>query len=213
MHITKEEIEALDRIFKINLVNGITGIKPANLIGTVSNAGVSNLAIISSVVHLSSSPALIGFMMRPHADYRRDTYNNIIANKVYTINHVSNEHVLAAHYTSAKFSADVSEFDQCGFTEAYINGFKAPFVEQSQLKVGLKLVEEIQIQSSGTSMIIGSVEQVICADEIIDESGVLNLEIANSVGISGLNAYYKLGYIDKFPFAREEEAPSFSIQK
>lgn len=65
MHLTKEDIRATEKIRQLNLINAVSGIKSANLIGTKSKAGHSNLAIFSSIIHLSSNPATIGFMMRP----------------------------------------------------------------------------------------------------------------------------------------------------
>ena len=64
-HIKKNEFENLDSFYRSNLVNSVVGIKQANLIGTISKSGITNLAIFSSVVHLGSNPALIGFFNRP----------------------------------------------------------------------------------------------------------------------------------------------------
>jgi flavin reductase (DIM6/NTAB) family NADH-FMN oxidoreductase RutF len=61
MYLNKEDILKAERIFRLNLINSITGVKPANLIGTQSKEGNSNLAIFSSVVHMGSNPALVGF--------------------------------------------------------------------------------------------------------------------------------------------------------
>ena len=52
MHLTKEQIQQTSRIKRLNIINSITGVKPANLIGSISDNGHSNLAIFSSVVHL-----------------------------------------------------------------------------------------------------------------------------------------------------------------
>ncbi len=76
--ISKADISNMSKIFRLNLINSITGIKPANLVGTKSLDGKSNLAIISSVVHLSSNPPMVGFFMRPSKEVRRDTYDNIL---------------------------------------------------------------------------------------------------------------------------------------
>lgn len=62
MHISKTDIEKLDRISRLNLVNSLSGFKSANVIGTRSTSGISNLAIVSSILHLSSSLAVIGFI-------------------------------------------------------------------------------------------------------------------------------------------------------
>ena len=82
---TSNDIKKLDKVYRLNLINSITGIKPANLIATRSKDGVDNVAIFSSVVHLGSNPAMIGFVMRPQSDKKSDTYQNIIDTNVYCI--------------------------------------------------------------------------------------------------------------------------------
>ena len=124
MHYTEQDISELDRIKRLNLINSISGIKPANLIGTISSEGHTNLAIFSSVVHLGSNPALLGFMLRPHIEVRRHTYDNILYNGEYTINHVTRPMMKKAHYTSAKFDRSISEFEACHLTEEYLFDFK-----------------------------------------------------------------------------------------
>ena len=64
-HFTKKNILEMDKVKRLNIVNSITGIKPGNLIGTISNDNFPNLAIFSSIVHLGSNPALLGFILRP----------------------------------------------------------------------------------------------------------------------------------------------------
>ena len=133
MHLTKEQIQQTSRIKRLNIINSITGVKPANLIGSISENGHSNLAIFSSVVHLGSNPALLGFILRPQHEVRRDTYDNIMQTKYYTINHISSDYVENAHYTSAKFDKEDSEFERCKFTEEYLFDFDAPFVKESRV--------------------------------------------------------------------------------
>ena len=72
MHLTKQDILDSDRIKRLNMINSLTGIKPGNIVGSISNDGKTNLAIISSVVHLSSKPGLIGFIMRPHGEVKKE---------------------------------------------------------------------------------------------------------------------------------------------
>jgi flavin reductase (DIM6/NTAB) family NADH-FMN oxidoreductase RutF len=209
MNFTKQDILDCDRIKRLNIINSISGIKPGNLIGSISDKGTTNLAIISSVVHLSSNPPLIGFIMRPRGEVKRDTYNNIRENHLFTINHIPTSHIEQAHYTSAKFDTEISEFDRCGFTPEYIEGFKAPFVKESKIKMGLKLVEEIPIPSSKTTMIVGEIQHLMLPDNTMNETGFINLEQADTAGIAGLNSYYKLQFLDSFPYARVEDVPTF----
>jgi flavin reductase (DIM6/NTAB) family NADH-FMN oxidoreductase RutF len=209
MKIVKAELEELDKVTRLNIFNSMTGIKPGNLIGTRSKSGKENLAVFSSVVHLGSNPALIGFILRPHHDFRRDTYENILETGFYTINHIPAQLTKNAHYTSAKFEAGVSEFEECNLTPEYSDSFEVPYVKESGIKIGMKYLESIPIFVNNTSLIIGTVEEVHYPDNAVSEIGQLDLEKANSCGISGLDGYYKLQKIDSYPFVRTTEMPEF----
>ena len=209
MHLTKEQIQQTSRIKRLNIINSITGVKPANLIGSISENGHSNLAIFSSIVHLGSNPALLGFILRPQHEVRRDTYDNIIQTKYYTINHIPSDYVENAHYTSAKFNKEDSEFERCKFTEEYLFDFDAPFVKESRVKIGLKLEEMLPIELNKCVMVIGSIQHLWVDDVAVEDDGQINLELLDDVGIGGLNSYYKLKRIAQFPYARVNELPDF----
>lgn len=210
MYLSKIDIENTERVKRLNIINSISGIKPGNLIGTRSNAGQANLAIISSVIHLGSNPAYLGFIVRPGGEVRRHTQENINENGYFTINHITQGFIENAHYTSAKFDHDISEFEACELTEETLHGFLAPFVKESVLKIGLKHVESVPIKSSGTTMIVGQIEHLTIPDDSLNDSGYINLETAQGIGISGLNSYYKLEKLADFPYARASEIPDFN---
>ena len=206
---TEEDILQMPKVKRLNIINSITGIKPANLISTIDERNRHNLAIFSSVVHLGSNPALIGFILRPQQKTRRHTYENILENGYYTINHLPNHKTLEGHYTSAKFDKETSEYDVCHFTPEFQHEFPVPYVKESFLKMGLKHVESIPIKYNGTVMIVGKILQVYVAKSSLSEEGYINLEEAKSVGISGLNTYYDLKKIASYPYARPHELPHF----
>lgn len=208
-YFSEEDILQMPKVKRLNIINSITGIKPANLISTIDERNRHNLAIFSSVVHLGSNPALIGFILRPQEKIRRHTYENILENGYYTINHLPNHKTLEGHYTSAKFDKETSEYDVCHFTPEFQHDFPAPYVKESFLKMGLKHVESIPIKYNGTVMIVGKILQVYVAKSSLSEEGYINLEEAKSVGISGLNTYYDLKKIASYPYARPHELPQF----
>ena len=139
----------------------------------------------------------------------RHTFQNIKTNRYYTINHVHQSFVEKAHFTSAKFDQQTSEFEKCQLTEEYLFDFKAPFVKESQLKLGMHFLEAIPIHLNNTVLVIGEILHLIIPDECIGERGHLDLSNINDVGISGVNSYYSLQKIAQFPFARPEELPIF----
>lgn len=209
MLLKKEDIEQLDKIYRINLINSLSGIKPANLIGTKSKNEVANLAIFSSVVHLGSNPAQFGMVMRPQTEIPKDTYRNILESGYYTINHVSEGFIKNAHYTSAKLEAHQSEFDMMKIEKESIGDFYAPFVKDSEVKLGMKHLKSLDLPN-GCIFIIGEVQLVSIKEELVDEKGMLDLAKYNHVGIGGVSNYYALKNVDSFPYVRVNEIPDFN---
>lgn len=207
-HLSESDILNLEKFYRANLINSISGYKPANLIGTVSKDGKMNLAVFSSVLHLGSDPALLGMIVRP-ATVPRHTYENILETKVYTINHIHESFVEKAHFTSAKFDRDVSEFDACKLTPEYLDDFAAPFVQESRVKIGMRFLEELPIAHNGTILVIGKVEHILLPQEIIADDGQAQLEKVKDVCISGLESYNSVSALKKFPYARVKDLPNF----
>lgn len=213
MYYTSQDIESMDKLQKIKFINAISGIKPANLIGTVSDCGNTNLAIFSSVVHLGSAPPLLGFVLRPAGEVPRHTYENILQNKQYTINHIHRSFTKNAHYTSAKIDRAESEFKTCGLTEEYFPDFKAPFVKESIIKMGLEFREAIDIKWNDTIFVIGEIRHLVIPDTAVGEDEDIDLAQIHGVGISGLNTYYDLKKIERYPYARASEIPDFNVDR
>ncbi len=208
VHITKKNILGMDMVPRLTLVNGITGYKPANLIGTVSSDKKTNLAIISSVVHLGSDPALIGFIMRPLVG-ERHTMENILATGKYTINHIHEEIAERGHFTSADFPRDTSEFERCNLTPEFLFDFEAPYVLESKIKIGLSLVESVYLGINKTIMVIGQVEHIIMKENYIGDNGGIDLNASGTICISGLDTYHHVNKIISYPYARPENVPKF----
>ena len=194
------DIDQFERIYRINLINAISGFKSVNLIGTKSADGKPNVAVFSSVIHMGSNPPLLGFIMRP-LPYQRDTYPNLKSTGQYTINHVTADIYQQAHQTSAKYEKGISEFEACGLTEEYINGFTAPFVKECSIKIGLSYVEEYPIKANNTILVIGKVEHLILPENILEDSGHLNIHEANSLTMSGLDTYFKTEKLERMAYA------------
>jgi flavin reductase (DIM6/NTAB) family NADH-FMN oxidoreductase RutF len=114
-HFTIQEVQTRDRFTRANFINCMSGFKSASLVATVNTKAIPNLAIFNNIVHLGADPALIGIVNRPR-EAAPHTLANIEATGEYTINLFTKEQIKAAHQTSAKYAAGVSEFEATGFT-------------------------------------------------------------------------------------------------
>jgi flavin reductase (DIM6/NTAB) family NADH-FMN oxidoreductase RutF len=202
---TSNDLQQMARIPRLTLVNSITGFKSGNLVGTCNEAGVSNLAIFSSAVHLGSEPALIGIVTRPivpDGKTTRHTYDNIRQTGFFTLNHVHAGIVPQAHQTSASYDEGVSEFEAVGLTPEYLGLGKTPYVQESRIKMGLEYVEEYFIQANQTILVVGKVVELFLPENALDEAGNLDLNLAETVAVSGLDTYHSATQLHRLPYAR-----------
>lgn len=199
--INTDELLAWDKLYRINALNKLSGFKSACLISSINSQQETNLAIFNSICHIGANPFYIGFILRP-TTVDRHTYLNIKETTYYTINHVNSSIYKQAHQSSAKYDQGVSEFNKCHLTESYIEGFKAPFVKESKIKLGLSFVEEQLFRCNNTRMIIGKVEKIILPENSIDSNGDLRLDLLDSVAVNGLDSYYKAYFLETLDFAR-----------
>lgn len=192
--------------YRAHLVNSLSGFKSANLIGTISKTGQTNVAIFSSVVHLGASPALVGFIMRPNS-VERHTLENIKNTKQYTINQVNHSFWQNAHQTSAKYDGDTCEFDQTNLTKSFIEGIDAPFVKESKLKYSLLLKDIMPIAANNTLLIIGEINNIICHDDAITQDGYIDIESLGTVAVSGLDSYHICQRLSRLQYAQPVQLP------
>jgi len=198
--ITEIDLSEMDNRSRVHLVNAITGFKSVSLIGT-QNAQNENLAIFSSVMHLGSNPALLGFIVRP-ASVSRNTLDNILETGFYTVNHINENIFNAAHQTSARYESIISEFDETGLTPEYKNDFKAPFVAESAIQIGLEFKEKIDININNTILIIGEIKQIYFPLNCLCSDGYLDIEKAKTITCSGLDSYHTTKRIDRLTYAK-----------
>ncbi len=201
-HLKAADWQSWERFFRANFINSLTGFKSASLIGTINAAGVPNLGMFSSMVHIGSDPALIGYINRPIAAAPH-TLANIKSNGWYTVNHIQASFVDKAHQTSAKYPDEVNEFDEVGLTAEYIEGINVPFVKESKVKYLLSLKEILPIQLNDTFLVIGQLEQVLIDPALTPASdGFLQLDQVGTLTSNGLDAYYSTHLVDRFEYAK-----------
>ena len=189
MILNNNDIEALEQNFRRAFVNSLAGFRQVVLVGTKSAAGNTNLAIFNPLIHLGANPALFGLITRPD-NVQRDTYQNILETKEYTLNYIESAPYKKAHQTSARYEKDVSEFEQVGFNESYHANSKAPFVQEAIVKIAMKFEDSIPIPLNGTLLIIGSITQVEINDNLVGEDGYVALSEADILISQGLDAYF-----------------------
>ena len=202
-NFTKEEINEMDKIRRLNLINSCTGYKSANLIVTKSLSGIPNVAIFSSVTHIGSNPPMVSFITRP-LSVKRDTYNNLKENGYFTINHITENMIEDAHHTSASYDQSISEFDKTNLIAEYKDNIEVPFVKGSPVQLYCKYLNEYHIVENDTIHIIASIENLFFEEKLLHKDNWLQLDRAKVVTINGLDGYALPLLKDRFAYARPD---------
>ena len=200
-HLKQDDFAAMEKRYRAAFFNSLSGFKPLNMVGTVSAGGLTNLAIVNSVVHLGANPPLMGHIMRPDS-VERHTLNNIRQVGYYTLNHVHAGIYKQAHQTSARYPQQISEFEACGFKPLYTGICQAPYVAESHIRIGLSLAQITPLQINGTYLVIGNVIEVMLPDNTLETDGFIDIEKAGTLAGAGLDGYYETRSIERLGYAK-----------
>jgi flavin reductase (DIM6/NTAB) family NADH-FMN oxidoreductase RutF len=205
MKISRDDISAMEKRYRAQLVNSLPGLKSANLIGTADENGHPNCAIVSSVVHLGSDPPLLGMFSRPHS-VERHTWENLKASGFYTINHVHDGIWKEAHQTSARYPRELSEFEATGLTPHWSDSLPAPYVREARLRIGMKFLEHHELPNQ-CLFIIGEIVEAEFPESALQADGHLLLEAIGTCGISGVDHYHQFKSLGRLAYAKPELPP------
>lgn len=197
------EIQSWERFYRTNFINSLTGFKSVSLLGTVNQNGQTNLGVFSSIVHMGSDPALVGYINRPRKAAPH-TLQNIESTGFYTINHILPSFLEKAHQTSAKYPEGVSEFEEVGLTTHFIENFPAPFVRESLVKYALTLQEIVPIKINDTFLVIGKINSIQLEDNLLLPDGFIDLHKAGTVCSNGIDSYYSTEPLGRFNYAKPD---------
>lgn len=202
---TGRDFESFQKEYRRNFVNCLSGFKSLCLCGTSDPEGGTNLSLISSVIHVGANPPLMAMLMRP-VTVQRDTVENIIQTGVFTLNHVQPDILNQAHQSSARYPSEISEFDVTGLTPVVYEGFSAPFVKESALRIGLKFRERHVITTNATMLIVGEIVVVETVDDAVGSDGFIDLEKLRSMTVSGLDSYHNTNRVKRLSYAKPDQA-------
>jgi flavin reductase (DIM6/NTAB) family NADH-FMN oxidoreductase RutF len=202
-----EDLLQMETRYRASFINSLGGFKSVILVGTQNKQKETNLAIFNSFIHIGANPALCAFIVRPDVSPRH-TLENILETGYYTINHLNEDIYKNAHQTSARYPREISEFDAVKLKTSYLDDFFAPFVAESEVKLGCEFQQRIDIELNGTSLIIGKIVKIEVPEKCIQTDGFIDIELAGSLTVSGLDSYHKTERLSRLSYAKPDKWPT-----
>ena len=170
-----------------HLLAGAVVPRPIAMVSTLSEAGVSNIAPLSSISIASVMPPVLSFSLstrRRKQGEKKDTLRNIEFRKSFVVNvPVPESMAEAMNLSGAEFPPDVSEFDQTGLTPVPATLIEAPMILEAPVSFECKLLQIIEFgeHPSVSSLVLGQVLKCHVKDEVVRE-GQLQPSLMKPIG-------------------------------
>ncbi len=194
-------VEQLEGADPYKLATGLIVPRPIGWIGTLSAAGVPNLAPFSFFNCVSGNPPMFVFSAGRSA--RRDTLDNVRSSGEFTINIVTEEVAEAMNATSASLDADVNEFDVAGLTEVQPTQISAPMVAECKANIECVVTDVVNIghATEGNALVIGEGIVFHIEEQLLDGTRIDQVAL-RAIGRHAGNSYSRS--TDQFDLARPE---------
>jgi flavin reductase (DIM6/NTAB) family NADH-FMN oxidoreductase RutF len=166
-----KELEFMPRKF---LIDGLIGPRPLAIASTKSNAGLSNLAGITSICVVSNQPPLLTISLSQDLDGRpRDTLTNLRENGKVTLHILPPTQEMAeiTDVVSKPLPRDTSEWDSLTLSpvESPSGECWPPLLPKSVAAFECQVIEILDLPKGGVAKLcILEIERVIAAENIID---------------------------------------------
>lgn len=178
------------------LLTGLVIPRPIGWISTVDENGINNLAPFSFFNVVGEDPPHVMFSTVRTGDKNKDTLNNVLANKQFAVNLVTEDVVEQMNTTSNAVESAVDEFQLANLTPISCELIKPKRVAEAKAHFECEMVHHYFLEdhkNGGACVVIGKVLMMHIADEILLENYRINLDKYQPVARLAGSNYSKLG--------------------
>lgn len=179
--------------------------RPIALTSSLSQDGVPNLAPFSYFSMISSNPPMLSISFSLSSKRKKDTRENILATKEFTVNMISQSFVEAANITSVE-SSEPDEWVLSGLTMQPSTQVKPARVKESPFSMECELHSYQDITPAGATeatvtVVLGSIRHAHALESVLDSDGAsVDPDKLQVVARMGGDTYSKL--VEGFDVAR-----------
>lgn len=180
------------------LLTGLVIPRPIGWISTVDENGINNLAPFSFFNVVGEDPPHVMFSTVRTGNKNKDTLNNVLSNKQFAVNLVTEDLVEQMNATSEMVESSVDEFELTNLTPIPSELIKPKRVKEAKAHFECEMVHHYFLEdhkNGGACVVIGKVLMIHISDEILMENYRINLEKYKPVARLAGSNYGKLGEI------------------
>lgn len=195
MQFDPKELEQ-SAIYK--LLTGSVIPRPIGWISTIDEEGINNLAPFSYFNILGDDPPHVMFSTRRDNNSNKDTLNNVLANKQFVVNMVTENVVEAMNTTAASVASDIDEFQLAKVTPISSLLVKPMRVKESPIHFECEIVHHYFLEDhnqGGACVVIGRIVMMHFDDKVLLDDYKINMENYKPVSRLAGSNYSKIGEI------------------
>jgi flavin reductase (DIM6/NTAB) family NADH-FMN oxidoreductase RutF len=180
------------------LLTGTIIPRPIGWISTIDENGINNLAPFSFFNAVGEDPPHLMFSTVRSGNKNKDTLNNVLQNKQFVVNLVTEETVEQMNMTSQSVNADVDEFELANLTPIDSIFIKPKRVKESYVHFECEMVHHYFLEdhkNGGACIVIGKILTMHINDDILMEGNRINLDKYKPVARLAGSNYSKIGEI------------------
>ena len=178
------------------LLTGSVIPRPIGWISTVDVNGINNLAPFSYFNAVGDDPPHIMFSTGIGNNTNKDTLNNVLANKEFVVNMVTESLTEQMNMTAQSVHSEVDEFELAGLTPVPSLKIKPMRVKESPINFECKMVHHYFLENhkyGGACIIIGRIVMMHFENDILLNNYKINLDNYKPVSRLAGSNYAKIG--------------------
>ncbi len=200
MEFNPDTLEA-SAIYK--LLTGSIIPRPIGWISTIDENGINNLAPFSYFNAVGDDPPHVMFSTVCGNNTNKDTLNNVLANKQFVVNMVTEALVEQMNATSQAVPSNVDEFELVGLTPIASTKIKPMRVKESPITFECEMVHHYFLENhkqGGACIVIGRIVMMHIDESVLLVNYKINMETYKPVARLAGSNYSKIG--EKFSIKR-----------
>lgn len=195
MDFNPDTLEA-SAIYK--LLTGSVIPRPIGWISTIDENGINNLAPFSYFNILGDDPPHVMFSTRRDNNTNKDTLNNVLNNKQFVVNMVTEELVEQMNATAQTVPSEVDEFELVGLTPLPSTLIKPNRIKESPITFECEMVHHYFLENhkqGGACIVIGRIVMMHFDESVLLENYKINMETYKPISRLAGSYYSKIGDI------------------
>ena len=145
---------------------------PAVMVSVTDGEGNDNIITVAWAGTVCTNPPMLSISVRPS----RFSYGLIQKSGEFVVNLATEDMVKAVDYCGVVSGRDVDKFERMHLTKEKADVVKAPLVGQAPVNIECRVKQESPLGSH--SLFIAEVVMIHVAEEYLDETGKLHLDVA-----------------------------------